>query len=199
MIRRKIFIFALFFLQKHVKLIYLQKGGDFSGITFGKLGMNMDYKNEVNNLLKELGEALDLSSLTLDANNHCLILFDDKIVINLELQEEMGALVVYSYISVVPFIKKELIFEFLLEANFFWKISYGATFAIDKQTQTLVLQQKFPIPLANPKNFQNELGVFVDVAEAWMKRIDDVCNEAETLLEEDLKTKKTEKKYGSWK
>jgi hypothetical protein len=161
--------------------------------------MNMDYREEVNVLLGELGKALDLSSLKLDANNHCLILFDDKIVLNLELQEEEGALIVYSYISIVPFAGKELILEILLEANFFWKISHGATFAIDKQTQTLVLEQKFPIPLIKMENFQDELGLFVDVAEAWMKRIDDICNEAEMNLEENLKTDKTDKKYGSWK
>ncbi|MDR1906855.1 MAG: type III secretion system chaperone [Puniceicoccales bacterium] len=173
--------------------------GDLPGIISRKLGMGMDYKKEVNDLLKELGKVLDLSSLVLDMNNHCLILFDDKIVLNLELQEEMGALIVYSYISIVPFAGKELILEILLEANFFWKISHGATFAIDKQTQTLVLQKKFPLPLAKPESFQDELGVFVDVVEAWMKRIDNICSEAEMLLEEDLKTEKTEKKYGSWK
>ncbi|MDR2812718.1 MAG: type III secretion system chaperone [Puniceicoccales bacterium] len=159
----------------------------------------MDYKKEVNSLLKELGKVLDLSSLELDINNHCLILFDDKIVLNLELQEERGALIVYSYISVVPFTGKELVLEILLEANFFWKASHGATFAIDKQTQTLILQQRFLLPIAKSENFQDELGIFVDVVEAWMKRIDDICSEAEILLEENLKTEKTEKKYGSWK
>ncbi|MDR0678362.1 MAG: type III secretion system chaperone [Holosporaceae bacterium] len=159
----------------------------------------MDYKKEANNLLKELGKVLDLSSLFLDENNHCLILFDDKIVLNLELDETTGMLIVYSYVSVIPFAGKDLILEILLEANFFWKISHGATFAIDKQTQTLVLQQKFTLPLEKPESFQDELGIFVDVVEAWMKRIDDICNESEMLLEEDLKMKKTEKKYGSWK
>jgi hypothetical protein len=173
--------------------------GDLRGILSSKLRMNMDYKKEVNDLLGELGKVLDLSSLELDVNNHCLILFDDKIVLNLELQEEEGALIIYSYISVVPFAGKELILEILLEANFFWKISHGATFSIDKQTQTLVLQQKFLLPLTRPESFQDELGIFVDVVEAWMKRIDDICTEAEMLLEENLKVEKTEKKYGSWK
>ncbi|MDR2200527.1 MAG: type III secretion system chaperone [Puniceicoccales bacterium] len=159
----------------------------------------MDYKNEVNNLLQELGKILDLSSLTLDSNNHCLILFDDKIVINLELEEEEGAFIVYSYISVVPFSGKELILEILLEANFFWKISHGATFAIDKQTQTLVLQQKFALPLPHAHHFEDDLATFVDVVDAWMKRIDEICTETEILMEKDLKSLPTEKQYGSWK
>ncbi|MDR2807146.1 MAG: type III secretion system chaperone [Puniceicoccales bacterium] len=159
----------------------------------------MDYKNEVNHLLQELAKVLDLSSLTLDSNNHCLILFDDKIVLNLELNEEEGALIVYSYISVVPFMGKELVLEVLLEANFFWKVSNGATFAIDKQTQTLVLQKKFLLPLADSNAFEDDLAVFVDVVDAWMKRIDEICTEAEMLSDEDLKTIPTKKKYGSWK
>jgi hypothetical protein len=159
----------------------------------------MDCKEEVNCLLQRLGKVLDLSSLTLDSNNHCLILFDDKIVLNLELCEGESALVVYSYISVVPFTGKELVLEILLEANFFWKISNGATFALDKQTQTLVLQQKFPIPLARPHAFEDDLAVFVDVAEAWIERIDGICTEAEMLIEEDLKKASAEKTYGTWK
>jgi hypothetical protein len=159
----------------------------------------MDCVKEVNHLLQRLGKVLDLSALALDANNHCLILFDDKIVLNLEVCEEDETLVIYSYISVVPFAGKELVLEILLEANFFWKISNGATFAIDKQTQTLVLQQKFPIPLPNPNSFEDNLAVFVDVVEAWMKRIDDICTEAEALSEDDLKVDLSEKHYGSWK
>lgn len=161
----------------------------------------MDYRLEVNRLLKELGKVLDLSSLELDSNNHCLILFDDKIVLNLELDESDGALIVYAYVSVVPFTAKELILEILLEANFFWKISNGSTFAIDKQTQTLVLEQKFSLPLKDPGHFQDTLALFVDVVEAWMKRIDDICTETEALLEEEevKAPPKVEKTYGSWK
>ena len=48
----------------------------------------MEYKTEVDLLLKYIGKVLDLSKLELDANNHCLILFDDKIVVNLELDED---------------------------------------------------------------------------------------------------------------
>jgi hypothetical protein len=159
----------------------------------------MDYKEEVNCLLQKLGKVLDLSSLALDSNNHCLILFDDKIVLNLELSEEDQALIVYSYIGIVPFSGKELVLEILLEANFFWKTSNGATFAIDKQTQTLVLQQKFPLPLQHFESFEDNLAVFVDVAEAWIERIDEICTEAEMLIEEDLKKTAPEKEYGSWK
>jgi hypothetical protein len=158
----------------------------------------MDYKDEVNRLLQKLAKVLDLSSLTLDINNRCLILFDDKIVLNLEFSETEGTLFIYSYIGIVPFVSKELILEILLEANFFWKTSNGSTFAIDKQTRTLVLQQGFPLPLQNSDHFEDDLAVFVDVVEAWMKRIDEICTESETLIEEEIK-RSSEKEYGSWK
>jgi hypothetical protein len=78
----------------------------------------MDYKNEVNQLFQDFAKVLDLSKLELDSNNHCLILFDGKIVLNLELNDEVGALIVYSYLSIVSFAAKELILEILLESNF---------------------------------------------------------------------------------
>jgi hypothetical protein len=159
----------------------------------------MDYKGEVNRLLSELAKVLNLSSLALDTNNHCLILFDDKIVLNLELDEQEGALIIYSYVSVVPFVAKELILEILLEANFFWKVSNGATFSIDKQTQTLILQKKIFLPLRESGRFEDDLALFMDVVDAWMKRIDEICTEAEVLADKDLETASAPKQYGSWK
>jgi flagellar capping protein FliD len=75
-------------------------------------------------------------------------------------------------------------------------MSNGTTFAIDKQTQTIVLQQKFMLSLPTSDHFEDNLSVFVD---AWNKRIDEICSETEMLVDEDIKITSKEKQYGSWK
>jgi hypothetical protein len=62
----------------------------------------------------------------------------------------------------------------------------------------LILQQKFFILLKDSKHFEDELAVFVDVVEAWMKRLDEISIEDETFIDEDIK-RSSSKVYGSWK
>ena len=40
-------------------------------------------KEKVNELLRHIGEGLSLPDLCLDENNHCILLFDEKIVLNI--------------------------------------------------------------------------------------------------------------------
>ena len=166
-------------------------------------------QEKVNGILSQLAKTLELSDLTLDKNNKCLILFDDKIVINLELTPVDNDLYLYSYLGLVPFFAKESILELLLESNFFWKESFGSTFAIDAQTQTLVLERKINLETFKDTEFEDTLASFVDTVEFWMKRILELETEAELLTNGDKDTtpKTLESEfasedfdtYGSWK
>lgn len=145
----------------------------------------MDLKKEVNSLLNKLGASLGLDGLSLDENNHCILLFDDKVILNLELDEVNELLVVYSYIGEVPFEGRENIFEALLESNFFWRNTQGATLGIDKHTQTVVLAYPMELPLKNKNIFEERLAVFVDVTEQWIDRLEGMSREAEALANEE--------------
>lgn len=166
-------------------------------------------RQKVNDILSRLSTVLELSDLVLDKNNKCLILFDDKIVINLELTPVDNDLYLYSYLGLVPFFAKENILELLLESNFFWKESFGSTFAIDGQTQTLVLEKKINLDLLKESEFEDILASFVDSVDFWMKRIFEIETEAEMLTNEDKAAIKNKldkdlssedlDSYGSWK
>ena len=100
-------------------------------------------KEHVNELLKHIGEGLNLPDLCLDDNNHCILLFDEKIVLNMDFDEEGEKLVIYAYIGEIPLECREVIFEKALEGNFFWNETDGGTLGIDKQSQSLVLAKSF--------------------------------------------------------
>lgn len=145
----------------------------------------MNFRKEVNVLLDHLAKSLSLAELSLDDNNHCMLLFDDKVVLNMEFNEDRGILVVYSYIGEVPFEGRENIFETLLESNCFWQETEGATIGIDKHTQTVVLAYPFELPVSSTKLFEERLAIFVDTTESWMERLDKMAKEAEVLANED--------------
>ncbi|MDR2341180.1 MAG: type III secretion system chaperone [Puniceicoccales bacterium] len=141
----------------------------------------MDLRNEVNRILARLAKSLHLNELSLDNNQHCMLMFDDKIVLNLELDEKHEHLVAYAYLGEVPLVGRENIFEKLLEPNFFWNGTNGMTIGIDKQSQTVVLMMRFQLPLKNPDTFEENLADFVDTTETWMHKLLTMTQEAEEI------------------
>ena len=129
-------------------------------------------KEKVNELLRHIGEGLSLPDLCLDENNHCILLFDEKIVLNIDLDEEGSKLVIYAYVGEIPLDCREAIFEKALEGNFFWNETDGGTLGIDKQSQSLVLAKAFSLPLQNVELFEDQLASFVEIVEKWIGRIE---------------------------
>jgi hypothetical protein len=112
-------------------------------------------------------------------------LFDDKFVLNIELDIEKELLIIYSYIGEVPFEGREIIFETLLESNLFWKGTQGATIGIDRQTQTVVLAFPMELPLKRKESFEERLALFVEVTEGWITRLEKMSTDAELIANEE--------------
>ncbi|MDR1665765.1 MAG: type III secretion system chaperone [Puniceicoccales bacterium] len=142
-------------------------------------------RGTINGFLKRIGKGLGIPDLALDENNHCILLFDEKIVLNIDLDEEGKKLVTYAYIGEVPLECRELVLEKALEGNFFWNETDGGTLGIDRQSQSLVLAKAFGLPLKDPKNFEENLASFVEVVEKWITRIETLSKEALDRMEED--------------
>jgi hypothetical protein len=143
--------------------------------------MNTNLRGEVNAILARLAKSLHLEELSLDNNQHCMLMFDDKIVLNLELDEKYEHLIAYAYVGEVPLVGRENIFEKLLEPNFFWNGTNGMTIGIDKQSQTVVLMMRFQLPLKNSDTFEENLADFVDMTEFWIHKLSTMVQEAEEL------------------
>ena len=60
----------------------------------------------------------------------------------------------------------------------FWNETEGSTLGLDKQSQSLVLARAFELPLTNLTAFEDRLGVFVEVVEKWMARIERFVKES---------------------
>ena len=143
-------------------------------------------KEHVNELLKHIGEGLNLPELCLDDNGHCILLFDEKIVLNMDFDEKGEKLVIYAYIGEIPLECREVIFEKALEGNFFWNETDGGTLGIDKQSQSLVLAKSFSLPLNDFNIFEDQLASFVEIVEKWISRIENFLKSAEEHSEDNL-------------
>jgi len=139
---------------------------------------NAELKAHVNEVLKRIGDGQGVSDLCLDENNHCMLLFDEKIVLNMDLDEAGQLLVIYAYIGEVPIECRDAVYQKALEGNFFWNETEGSTLGLDKQSQSLVLARAFELPLTDMTAFEDRLGVFVEVVEKWMVRIERFVKES---------------------
>lgn len=129
-------------------------------------------KEHVNELLKHIGDGLNLPNLCLDDNNHCILLFDEKIVLNMDFDQEGNKLVIYAYIGEIPLECREIVFEKALEGNFFWNETDGGTLGVDKQSQSLVLAKSYTLPIEKFNDFEDQLASFVEIVEKWIVRIE---------------------------
>ncbi|HSI82966.1 MAG TPA: type III secretion system chaperone [Candidatus Methylacidiphilales bacterium] len=124
-------------------------------------------------LLQKLGEVIGVPDLQADANGDCELLFDDSTRIHVQWEPVEDCVIFSSDIGVVP--KGEIrvaILEKLLSANLFWLATRGCTFAIETQTDLVVLQNRARLESLTYETFSQLLEMFVESTEKWTKELE---------------------------
>jgi hypothetical protein len=109
--------------------------------------LNMDLHEYAHKSLQIIAKLFDWPSVAFNENDHCVLLFDNKVILNIELDAKKELLIIFSSIGEIPFEGREIMFETLLESNLFWKAKQGATIGTAKQIQTVVLESLMAFPL----------------------------------------------------
>ena len=126
-------------------------------------------KADVQKLVERLGGELEIPGLTLDENGYCCLMFDD-LSLNIETDAE-GLLFVYSHIGRIPAQDKEIFYQKLLEANYFYQQTGGGTIGIDAGQGIVVLIMQTPGSVLQDESFRKMLENFVNIAHTWAGRI----------------------------
>ena len=125
---------------------------------------------DMENLLNGFGEKVGISDLNFDENGYCCLFFDE-IVCNMELDEEAELLFMYTSVGEVPAEGKEAFYEVLLEANYFYRQTAGATLGIDRDAGLVVLAYQISFAGLDYHQFEKTIENFVNVSESWINRI----------------------------
>lgn len=135
---------------------------------------------QLETLLQQLGERVGLPDLAWDEGGECTLLFDDNVGINLSVEEDNQALVLYSIVGqLAPSVRTQA-YEQLMSANFFWKDTLGATLGADTTTGTIVMAQSIPLSIIDLDVLENMLEHFIGLTENWMKRLAKLADGLET-------------------
>ncbi len=128
-------------------------------------------KEQINSLLNDFGKNLGIEDLSFDDNNYCCLFFDD-FVINLELTNEGDILYFYANVGEIPSSGKENFYEMLLQANFLFSQTNGASLGISKQGNFVLLSYQIITSGLDLNKFTNIVENFVNTVELWSKKID---------------------------
>jgi hypothetical protein len=120
-------------------------------------------------LIRALGNAVGIDALSLDDGGTCTLSMDDT-VLALELDEGEGRLVLHAGLGPLPAEGQAELLARLLEGNLFWKDTHGATLALDRRDDRVLLLRAVPLD-SPPAGFPGLVERFVDAAEAWREVI----------------------------
>jgi len=131
----------------------------------------------VNGWLAELAEAAGIDSLELNPQGVAAVRFGDRVEIVFEAPENAAALHLYCPICDVPADPKAeaALYRRLLELNLFGLETRGASFAIDRDSNRVLLCYAMPLENADHMTFQNTVGNFAEVCERFCNELGDAA------------------------
>lgn len=122
-------------------------------------------------LLAQLGLAMNLPGLAFDANGCARLMVDGRIAINFEVDEGAGGLQIYSTLAPLPAQDQGPLLLMLLEGNLFGAQTLGATLAVDTLYNEIVLCRAIAVQEMNAPAFTAIVERFVTAVQEWTHRL----------------------------
>jgi len=128
-------------------------------------------KQSVQALLARLSEAFGIPALEMDDEGYCLVRIDDKIDLSIEFDEDTQSVLLSAKCGSVPETNRAAILQELLDANFYWTGSGGATLATNSREGAVYLQYREPVASLDQQRLADLLQAIVSNAELWNERL----------------------------
>ena len=122
-------------------------------------------------LIKMFGEHIGIPYLESHPQGLCSLRFDDRVTIDLEYNEEQGAILLSSLVGVLKPEESKLFYDELLEANLLWGGTSGATIGLDPASLTVFLCYQEQLKGISLDQFQQLVKRFSDTALFWNQRL----------------------------
>ena len=112
---------------------------------------------------------IDLEGFAFDPEGNAVLAFDE-VLVDFQILDGDGVLLVMSRLGAPPLDSADL-YGRLLDANFLWSGTGGATIARDPDGSDIVLMRRIPGDGLTAETLEEAVGTFVSVAEAFMAEI----------------------------
>lgn len=122
-------------------------------------------------VLDELGRLAGLGSLPLDADGRLTLAFDGRLEVTLEHEPDEGRLILWALLAELGTERPLALLGELLDANFLWQGTGGATLSLERGSGKVVLSQALPTMGLEVTAMQRALEGFVTAAMHWSRHI----------------------------
>jgi len=127
-----------------------------------------DFREWLNQLAEELKLGEDL---ILDDKNQCFLMFDENMLVEMELRANEKIFSFKANLGNVNETKVRKIYPKLLEANVQWQETNGATLGLQQYSEKVLLTQNMPTAFCDYRLFYKTLEYFVNTFEYWIKKL----------------------------
>lgn len=125
---------------------------------------------QVQLLLNDLGKIVGIPDLAL-RDGQCALLIDDRLELEISHADGDDRLVLAALLGKMPADAGPERYLDLLDANFFWRGTEGATLGIDRDSDSVVLVDSIHVANLHAGDLEAKLGRFVRAAQDWTARI----------------------------
>lgn len=138
---------------------------------------------QVQLLLADLGGLVGISSLALNEKGQCTLVVDERIEIGLSFNDGDDSMIVASVVGRMPAEAASDVYAMLLDANFFWRGTGGATLGVERDSGAIVLVEPVALPGLQIGRLEARLGGFVKAAREWTDRLSAPTDVSEATAE----------------
>lgn len=142
----------------------------------------MDIREQAQQLISELGEALKLGNLSFDNQDECVVVLDERIVMVFQIDDETSSILISTVLGQLEITtpnREELLFE-MLAGNYFWQLTRGATLGIERDTGLLALSYVLELPLRESVELQTVVAKLANASDYWLQRIVEISGSGES-------------------
>ncbi len=106
-----------------------------------------------------------------DATDSTALLFDGKLLLNIEYEKDTGRLVLSSPLGELPQENPKPLLRELLVADLYWHRTQGATLGVDEHSGNVMLTQAQSVVEMDRQGFETLVETFLNQADRWSWRI----------------------------
>lgn len=133
----------------------------------------LNIPSHLRSLISELGSRMNLPALKLDESGGCALEFNERITVSFQYREPENELWMYAILGHIPEGRPEL-YEKLLQANLFWRHTFGATLSLSGDAPPkVVLARPLHVTSLDELSISNAVEIFLNTAIEWQARLVD--------------------------
>jgi len=134
-------------------------------------------------LIADLARELDLPELALDEQDYVCVQIEDGVVVNIDYFEEGDVLSLYTTVGEAPAEQRRPILQRMLESNFAWQGTAGATLCLDPSEELALLTGSMPLGDMDLPALKQLLADFCQLAWMWSERLQQLAADAPASIE----------------